>query len=87
MDPPGEYLAEGPDPGPIEEPAVVEVDPHAAVDGALEIDVDDVRATERDGAIVVEQQLAHIRRFGTATPTCAVRRNKSATTPERSIAL
>lgn len=59
MDAPSEYLVEGPDPDHVEEPAVAEVDPPAAVDEALGIDVDDVLASERERAELVEHTLTH----------------------------
>lgn len=43
---------------PVEEAAVVEVDPRPAADEARDIDVDDIRATKRESAKLVEHQLA-----------------------------
>lgn len=58
--PPCGYPVEGPEPGPIEEPAVVAADPHAAIDEALDIDVEDVQAPTGERARIVEHQLTQL---------------------------
>lgn len=59
-DPPGVFPVEGPEPDLAEEPAVADVDVDDAVDQALGIDVDDVYATDRECAKMVEHQLTHL---------------------------
>lgn len=59
-DPPGVSPVEGPEPDPVEEPAVADIDADTAVDEAVGIDLDDVPATERERARMVEHQLTHL---------------------------
>lgn len=58
-DHPGEFLVEGPEPDPVEEPAAAEVGPNTADDEALGINVDEIRATEREKPKMVEHKFTH----------------------------